>query len=143
MRTAAVLGSTALLALLVPGAGADTSRVRGPYLLVSLPAIGTVTWRCDNRRPDAFALQFSAFTQSATDVVRLRAGGRTVVTRQIHPGQRLRLPFLTARVQRLDVVQATGAGTLRASVVAEFLPGGAYCFDYLPPRLTVRVEPRR
>ena len=143
MRTTAALASTALLALVVPGAGAESSRIRGPYLLVSLPAIGTVTWRCDNRRPDAFSLQFSAFAQSATDVVRLRAKGHTVVTKQIHPGQRLQLPFLRARAQRLEIVQATGAGTLRASVVAEFLPGGAYCFDYLPPRLAVRVGPRR
>lgn len=124
---------------------------RGPFLLVSLPSLGIVTWRCNpSLMPGAapglpsMALGFSAFTRSATTRVRLHVRGRTVVRRSIDPGESTSLPYVRSRLQQLDLVQHTGAGTLRAFVSADFVPGGAttYCYDYLPPRVTVRVKPR-
>jgi hypothetical protein len=42
-------------------------------------------------------------------------------------------------------VQKTGAGTLRAFVTVDFIPGGptTYCYPYLPPRVDVYITPRR
>jgi hypothetical protein len=57
----------------------------------------------------------------------------------------MRLPFMTARRQRLSFVQATEAGALKASVTADVgLPATAgYCWEYAPPGLVVHVSPRR
>ncbi len=132
-------------------AQAKPEKIRGPFLLVSLPAMGTVTWRCDRtRKPGVapglpgLALGFRAFRQSATDYLRLRAAGRLILDRYVQPGQTVRLPFLQSTVQTIEIVQATGAGTLRASVKVNFLPGttSTYCFPYLPPRVEVRLGPR-
>ena len=126
-----------------PSSSAASANVRGPFLLVSLPSLGTVTWRCDPARQSGLALGFRAFSAGADLYLRLRAGGRTVLRRQILLGQMIRFPYLQARIQRLDFVQGTKAGTLRASVTVNFLPGFGYCWPYFPPRMDVRVLPRR
>lgn len=126
-----------------PSSSAASATVRGPFLLVSLPSLGTVDWRCDAARQPGLALGFRAFSAGADLYLRLRAGGRTVLRRQILPGQMIRFPYLQARIQRLDFVQGTKAGTLRASVTVNFLPGFGYCWPYFPPRMDVRVLPRR
>lgn len=143
-----------LIAVLIGTASASTTRPkseRGPFLVVSLPALGSVTWRCDaSRRPGvardlpAMALGFRVFEDSATTVVRLHVRKRTIVQSSVHPGRSIRFPYVRSRLQQLDLVQATGAGTLRAFVSVDFVPGGGskYCYDYLPPRVTVHVYPR-
>jgi hypothetical protein len=124
---------------------------RGPFLLVSLPALGTVTWRCDpSVKPGigpglaGMALGFRAFASSATDRLRFRAGRRIDVRRTVQPGKSVRFPYVPFRVQTLDVTQFTEAGTLRAHVTVDFVPHllGTYCYPYLPPKVTVRVGPR-
>ena len=63
----------------------------------------------------------------------------------MQPGEAILLPYLRSRVQQLDLTQMTGAGTLRAFVRVEFAARGTstYCYPYLPPRVEVRVLPRR
>jgi len=90
------------------------------------------------------ALGFTAFTRSATDRVRLHVRGRTVLARTVQPGEAVAFPYVRSRLQQLDFIQKTGAGTLRAFVTVDFAPHGSttYCYPYLPPRVSVRVEPR-
>ena len=63
----------------------------------------------------------------------------------MQPGDRFRLPYLHARVQRLDIAQSTEPGTLAASVTVDFAPTAVvgYCYAYAPPRIDVHVSPRR
>jgi hypothetical protein len=151
MRGLGSITLAAALTLMASSATATPTRVRGPFLLVSLPSLGTVTWRCDpERRPGlapglpGLALGFRSFRGSATDRLRLRVGNRTILTRVVQPGESVRLPYLRSRVQQLDIVQFTGAGTLRAFVRVNFVtPATAtYCYPYLPPRVDVRFGPR-
>ena len=122
------------------------SKARGPWILTALPAIGTVTWRCQQvRHGELLALGFRAFADSATDRLELRAGGRTVVDRLVQPGQALRLPYLKPLYQQLLLTQSTEPGTLRAFVTVDFSPrpvSPSHCWSYLPPGVTVRVLPR-
>lgn len=154
MLRLALFSLTAALVLVVPSGTAQPTQptsVRGPFLLVSLPALGTVTWRCDSARkgPAAglpgLALGFRSPTGGSTERVRLRAAGRTILNRVVQPGERLNLPYLRTRVQQLDVTQKTGAGTLRAFITVDFAPHGptTYCWPYLPPRIDVRLLPRQ
>lgn len=151
MLKLALFSLAAALVLVVPAGTAQPTSVRGPFLLVTLPSLGTVTWRCDPARkgPAAdlpgLALGFRSPSNGATERVRLRAGGRTIVSRVVQPGQRLNLPYLRTRVQQLDVTQTTGAGTLRAFITVDFAPHGSttYCWPYAPPRIDVRLLPRQ
>lgn len=140
----AVLVSLALLG--GTGAFASATKGRGPWVLTALPAIGTVTWRCESvERGERPALGFRAFAASATDRVELRAGGRTLLDRVVQPGQGLRLPYLAASRQQLVVTQSTEPGTLRAYVTVDFGPrpiSPSHCWSYLPPGLTVHLLPR-
>ncbi|HEY1479281.1 MAG TPA: hypothetical protein VGF46_04595 [Gaiellales bacterium] len=143
-----------LVGLAVAGAAhaaGEQRSVRGPFLLVSLPSMGSATWRCDtNRHPGlaphlpGLALGFDASGSSATEQIRLRVGRRTIVSRRLQPGQSLQLPFLRARVQALDVLQATSVGAASASITVDFLahPVVPYCWPYAPPRIDVHVSPR-
>jgi hypothetical protein len=145
-----------LLGGLVPLTASSTSaarsrKERGPFLLVALPGLGTVTWRSNPSVTPGVApglagtaLGFHAFRDSATDHVRLRAAG-TIKNRVVEPGESVLFPYVHATRQRLDFVQQTGAGILRASVRVNFVPHGAttYCYSYLPPRVDVSVGPRR
>lgn len=151
LRIASIVLSAAL-ALSAPAATAEPAKVRGPFLLVTLPALGTVTWRCDPARKPGLApglpglaLGFRAFRNSATDHLRLHIGERTILRRVVQPGESVAFPYLRSRVQQLEIVQPTGAGTLRAFVTVSFVsPAVApYCYPYLPPRLEVRVLSRR
>ena len=132
------VGSTAAFAL--------ASKGRGPWVLTVLPAIGTVTWRCEPiAEGERAALGFRAFVASATDRLELRVGGRTVLNRLVQPGEAVRLPYLDAPHQQLVVTQSTEPGTLRAFVTVDFSSGAispSHCWPYLPPAVTVRVLPR-
>lgn len=152
VRMLALIGvSAALIGGALPTASARPGAVRGPFLLVALPALGTVTWRCTADRPPdmthgphALGLGFSAFRASATARIRLRVGGRVRMSKTVDPGESVRFPLLQARIQRLELVQFTGAGTLRASVTVDLVPPGTgWCYSYLPPKTTVRVQPRQ
>jgi hypothetical protein len=145
------LVALAVALALAPTGAAGASRAtpagaaRGPFALVTLPALGTVTWSCEPRRQGTFALGYRASPRYATTYVRLRAGGRRLFGRNVQPGERVRLPFSSARVQALTFAQGTGAGTLRAAVTVDFVPNlpTTYCIDYAPPKTTVRITPRQ
>lgn len=139
---ATVLAVVALGTQASPGAH-DSLPGRGPFLLVSLPSLGVVTWRCGPRAA-SYGLGFRTFAQGATTDIRLVADGRTVRRARVDPGRAVRLP-LRGLVQRLQVEQFTGAGTLRATVVVRFETTSlaSHCFGYSPPALEVRVTPRR
>jgi hypothetical protein len=121
-------------------------------MLVSLPSLGMVTWRCDPEgKPGlapqlpGLALGFRASRIMGPANVRLHAGGRTLSRRVVQPGDDAYFPWLRLRVQQLDISQFSGAGTLRAFVKVNFvLPATAtYCYSYLPPRVDVRLLPRQ
>ena len=121
------------------------NRDRGPWLLTSLPSIGSISWRCAGGQglaPGAYALGFHAFASSATDEVMLSAGGRIRISRTVQPGEALAFPHLPIAVQRVTVVQGTEPRTLHATVTVNFQAqsGLSYCWPYLPPPVTVRVE---
>lgn len=141
MRAFAIVSVS--LVLLAGSAHGAAKRVRGPFLLIALPALGTVTWRCEVGT-GRYALGFRSFRISATDHLVLSASGRVVRRADVQPGDSLALPFL-GRAQELALVQGTGAGTLRASVVVRFDEPKVtpYCYAYLPPRVRVSVGPRR
>jgi hypothetical protein len=139
---------------MVAGARAarEQHQVRGPFLVVSLPSMGSATWRCDPKRHPGLAphlpglaLGFAASRSSATEQIRLRVGTRTMLSRVLQPGQSVDLPYLHERVQTLDIIQATSAGTVTASITVNFIAGPAvsYCWAYAPPRIDVHVSPRR
>ena len=121
-------------------AGAE---VRPSFLLVSLPSLGTATWRC-GPKDDTYGLAFRVFSSGATTSVRLLAARRVVRRVTVHPGETYRFPVLGLS-QRLKITQGTGAGTLRATVGARFdkAPVVSHCFAYSPPHLIVRVSTRR
>lgn len=126
--------------------GRSASSPRGPFLLVTLPSLGTVTWTCDRpERYPSFTLGYRASPRYATTTIELRADRRRVARRVVQPGQRIRLPFSSARTQTLSFVQSTGAGELRASVFVDFVPNTPviYCWPYAPPKITVQVSERR
>jgi hypothetical protein len=143
----AMASGVLVAALLAFGSSNSDGRAtaRGPLLLVTLPSLGTVTWSCDAAGRGAFALGYRASPRYATTDVVLRSSGRIVARRTIQPGERMRLPFLKARSQRLSFVQATEPGTLRASVTVDFglSATAGYCRDYSPPGLVVHVSARR
>lgn len=135
------------LAALLATAGADARAVvvRGPWTLTALPAIGTITWRCQpSPSGERYGLGFVAFASSATDRLQLRASGHAVVDSLVQPGQRLTLPYAGLR-QKVVVTQSTEPGTLRADVDIDFRArpiSRSHCFSYLPPALTLHLTPR-
>jgi hypothetical protein len=112
------------------------------FLLVSLPSLGTARWFC-GRRDGTYGLSFRVFPTRATTDLRLVVRGHEVERVRLDPGESHRFR-LHGRSQRLELTQATGAGTLRATAAVEFerAPVVSQCVAYSPPRLTVRVGPR-
>lgn len=139
----ALLLLSAALAVLAAGSSSSVpTRQNGPFLLVSLPALGTVTWTCAPTRAAPYRLGFNAFHMSATQDVRFHVGRRTIVRRTIQPGDRVNFPWERSRLQQLDIVQGTKPGTLRAFVKVRFRARFEHCASYMPPRLDVLVLPR-
>lgn len=136
-----IAAATCVLAASAAGEPVDRPQ---PYLLVALPSLGSVTWRC-GATDGVYALGYREFWSSATTTVTLRAHGRTVASRSVDPRQVVRFPFVRARVQRLTFLQRTEPGTLRAIVTVDFgRRRTAYppCRPYLPPRFVANVYPR-
>jgi hypothetical protein len=117
--------------------------VRQSFMLVSLPSLGTASWRC-GRQDGTYGLSFRVFPSTATTDLRLVVGGRVVRRTTVNPGEVHRFPIL-GRSQRLELTQGTGAGILRATAAVRFdeAPVVSHCFAYSPPHLAVRVRPRR
>jgi hypothetical protein len=143
MKRAFVACAAWLAFLAASGAPAGERAALGPFVLATLPSIGTVTWRCDPAPgPGRYGLGFIAFEQFATNGVAWRAATRHV-TATVQPGETRRFPVSSAAVQVLDVSQPTEARTLRASLVVRLRGGGtpveSHCFAYLPPTLTLRL----
>src|SRR4029079_17616939 len=121
MRTLALALALVLVAALMAAGGAEGNRafasrqdrVRGPFLLVSLASLGTVTWGCDPATQGRLALGFRAFASSADVATRLVVGTRTVTRTHGAPGSRVNYPYRRARLQKLEIIQATRAGTPR------------------------------
>ena len=133
-----------LVALLAAGGSAGSgARPRSPFLLVSLASLGTVTWSCSGRQ-HRYSLAFRPFASSATADVRLILAKRVVRRATVHPGQSLRLPP-AGLSQRLELRQATGAGTVKAWIGVRFdrRPVVSHCFAYSPPHTSVRITTRR
>jgi len=111
----------------------------------SLASLGTVTWRCDPARQASLALGFRAFSSSADVDTRLLISARTAKRSHLAPGAHVNYPYLSASVQKLEIIQGTGAGTLRAVVSVDFAApsGPSHCWPYAPPRTAVTLSTRR
>jgi hypothetical protein len=143
MRVAAVAVLALLLA--VPAGGRAGSATVGSNLLVALPSLGSVTWRC-GADGNTWALGYREFWSSATTTVTLRAAGRLAARRTVDPHELVAFPLLRSPRQRLTFVQFTEPGRLRAVVRVDFRShrrGYPNCAAYMPPRVTVDVYPRR
>ena len=107
--------------LFVSPVAAGKQTTRGPWPLLSLAALGAVTWRCDPQRPGlatelpGLALGLHASRVGQTGRLRLSAAGHTILSRVTQPGQTIPLPYLHARVQRLEISAGGEDGTLRAT----------------------------
>jgi hypothetical protein len=131
---AVLLASAAVAA---SAAGAAEQR-RGPFLLVTLPSLGTVSWSCGGSRDREVSLAFRVSATDATTMVKFAAGhvARAVTFRRdSRPASRSLLPDNSA----LSITQGTEARTLRATVVATFDSTQSYCFSYFPPRISVAL----
>jgi hypothetical protein len=144
--SAGIAVGLALLVIAAGGAltagGQATARAGGPFELVSIPALGTVTWACG---PEAnrFGLGLRVDPPRTTTDVALYAEGR--IRRRARITDRpLRLRLLPARRQALVLRQFSGAGTLTGTVAVDFGAGrvAAPCLPHLPPRTVVRMGPR-
>jgi len=132
--------------LVVPGSRASGGTPHcGPFFLVRLPSLGTLTWRTVTRdRTDWHALAYRPTPPIATTEVNLRAGGRVVSRRRVDE-QAVRFPLRRDRIQVVTLTQMTEPGTLKASVTVDFKPGVTYtyCAPYAPPGLKIVLDPRR
>lgn len=127
---------------LLPTAAGAPPATAGPFPLVTMPSLGNASWLCATQK-EMWGLSFRVDPRAATTTIRFRAGARTR-TVTLHPGERVRFPVLSARRQRLDVIQRIKPGTLRARLRVEFEMNGpvAHCYSYSPPRIDLRVAPR-
>jgi len=135
--------TTAALVLATTAGGGAGTRKPKAFLLVALPSLGSVTWRC-GPTDGIYGLGYREFWSSATTTVTLNAGGRTV-RKRVDPHQLVTFPFSRARTQRLTFVQGTEAGTLRAVVTVRFAQAHAVappCQAYLPPPFAAQVSGR-
>jgi hypothetical protein len=134
-RIGAILVASVTVAVSAAGAA---KQGRGPFLLVALPSLGTVSWSCGGSRDREVALAFRVPVTDATTTVKFAAGqvARAVT---LQPGQSTRFPLLEPAQERLNITQGTEARTLRATVKATFNSTHSYCFPYFPPRISVDV----
>jgi len=124
-------------------------RKHGPWPLVSLGQLGSITWKCDARAHgrSRYAVQVR-HPISATTFVRVSVGRRTSA-RRLDPGQVLRYPWSAARWWKLRFRQQIEPGTLHARVTIDFVQRlhgrltNGYCEAYYPPRVMLRMGPRR
>jgi hypothetical protein len=134
-----VIGAVVLASAVVAASAAGaTDKGRGPFLLVALPSLGTVTWSCGGASAHQVALGVRVNPTDATTEVTF-AAGQTDRKVTLQPGQSTRFPLLAPGRQTLRVTQGTEARTLRATVVATFNSTQSYCFPYFPPRIRVDV----
>jgi hypothetical protein len=147
----AFLVAATLLSPVLP-ASAEQTHVAGPWPLVSLASLGTVTWRCDPKaRPQvapglsALALGFRVARLGQTGHLTLVIGSTTIVSRVIQPGQVIALPYLSAATQRLAISEGGEDGTLRATILVTFKRPSVsnYCWPYMPPDVHVHLSPRQ
>jgi hypothetical protein len=142
MRGVALL---AVILFLVPGAtAARTAPHCGPFFLVRLPSLGTLTWRTVAQGgKDWHGLGYRPAPPVATTDVRLHVGGRLVARRRVNE-EAVRFPSFADRMQLVTLSQLTEPGTLRASIAVDFKPGeiATYCAPYLPPGLKITLLPR-
>lgn len=144
MRAAALFSAVVATALVLPGSAAGGRQK--PYVLTALAATGTVYWRFDcvhYRRPEV-SLGVRVFRDSATTVVRFRAGRFRRVNTLQPGGDVTWFPFRRDQRQRLALVQRTEPRTLHASVdVRVSRTRFANCQPYMPPRFTATVRTAR
>jgi hypothetical protein len=139
----ALAAATAALVLATAAAGGSGLRKPKAFLLVALPSLGSVTWRC-GPTDGIYGLGYREFWSSATTTVTLQAGRRTV-RKRVDPHQLVTFPLNRAPTQRLMFVQTTEPGTLRAVVTVRFAQADAVappCQAYLPPPFSVQVSGR-
>jgi hypothetical protein len=149
-KLAVVVVAIGLLTPIAVASGEQT-KVRGPWALVSLASLGTVTWRCDPTASPhvaaglpALGLGFRVADLGQTGHLTLLVGSKSIVSREIQPGEVVTLPYLRARNQRLAISEGGEDGTLRAVVNVAFAQPSVsnYCWPYMPPDVRVHLSVR-
>jgi hypothetical protein len=152
MRRCLLAVGIAVVLLAGAPASAHDARTRGPWALVSLAALGTVTWRCDSAATPrvapglpALALGFRVAKLGQTGRLELIVAQRTLRSKTIEPGEIITLPFLRAPVQRLVISEGGEDGTVRATVTVSFVRpfSSGYCWPYMPPKVDAQLAARR
>jgi hypothetical protein len=119
----------------------DAGRVTaGPFLLVKLASLGTITWRCEG---DRYGLGYRLPHASATTRLVFRVGtSRAPVQTAVLQRGGMRLPARREVSQRISLTQMTEPRTLKALIRVTFAPvqNFAYCASYLPPRVQVSLR---
>lgn len=136
------VAAAALFLATTAGGGAGARKPKA-FLLVALPSLGSVTWRC-GPTDGSYGLGYREFWASATTAVTLHAGRRTV-RKRVDPRQLVTFPLSRAPTQSLTFVQMTEPGTLRAVVTVRFAQAHGVtppCQPYLPPPFAVQVSGR-
>lgn len=132
-------GLAGALAFAAPSGGGT----KGPFDLISLASMGTVTWTCGVDQA-AYSLGFRPERNAATMRIVLRLDGapsaRFTLTSRDMP-----VKVSRARRQELRIAQRTGAGTLHARLSVDFgaQASARPCYPYLPPKTSVSMGPRR
>ena len=147
VRAVLPMVAVAVVALLV-AAPADATGTRaagrvtaGPFVLVKLASLGTITWRCEGAR---YGLGYLLPRASATTRLVFRVGtARTPVRTAVLQHGGMRLPARREVSQRISLTQMTEPRTLKALIRVTFAPvqNFAYCAAYLPPRVHVSLRP--
>ena len=141
----ALVGIVMASLLLVPGSQADRKEPHcGPFFLVQLPSLGTLTWRTVTHNGSEWhGLGYKPTPPIATTRVTLRVGGRTVARRTVNENA-VRFAAYSNRLQIVTLSQMTEPGTLKATATVDFKPGAVatYCRPYFPPGLRISLLPR-
>ena len=112
----------------------------GPFLLVKLASLGTITWRCEG---DRYGLGYRLPRASATTRLVFRVGtSRAPVRTAVLQRGGMRLPARREVSQGISLTQMTEPRTLKALIRVTFAPvqNFAYCASYLPPRVQVSLR---
>ena len=141
----ALVGVVMTSLLLVPGSQADRGDSHcGPFFLVQLPSLGTLTWRTvTHNGRDWHGLGYKPTPPTATTRVILRVGGHIVARRTVNENA-VRFAAYSNRLQTVTLSQMTEPGTLKATAMVDFKPGAVatYCQPYFPPGLRISLLPR-
>jgi len=89
--------------------------------VVTIPNIGTLSWRCAHQPGSEYRFATTFTSECATDLVSYTLEGGGHETRMLQPGQALATPLTTAASHSWNVTQGTEPYTTRLTISALFM----------------------